>query len=139
MRHVRTTGALTLAVAGAAVVSTLLLPAAASADPGFGGPGPWVQPGGPGPAGPRQGGPGPGGPGPGGPERGGPGAAPASWNHPEWGAGWNNGFPQQGWIPPDGWQAPQGWTNPTGWQPPQGWCSGPINGLIHPICWFLPH
>ena len=65
---------------------------------------------------------------------------PANWYHPEWGAGWNNGYPQQGWTPPPNWGPPQGWTNPTGWAPPPGylypqwWCSGPWRQAWHLRC-----
>lgn len=130
MKHIRSTGVFTLAAASAAMVGTLALPAAASAEPLGGGTGisqwgpQWGQPGHPGEPGPGR-----------------PPGAPAEWHHPEWGAGWNDGYPQQGWQPPQGWEPPPGWTNPTGWQPPAGagWCGGPIRDLIHPICWFLPH
>ena len=42
------------------------------------------------------------------------------WHHPEWGAGWNDGRPAPGWIPPAGWYPPADWTPPVGWFPPAG-------------------
>ncbi|AFM16141.1 hypothetical protein Mycch_1339 [Mycolicibacterium chubuense NBB4] len=66
---------------------------------------------------------------------------PANWYHPEWGPGWNNGYPDADWMPPANWGPPEGWTNPTGWSPPHGWippswwCDGPIRNLIHLRCW----
>lgn len=64
------------------------------------------------------------------------------WYHPEWGAGWNNGYPAPGWIPPAGWYPPSDWTPPAGWYPPPGWapphdwvgpCAGPLFDLFHPL------
>ena len=65
---------------------------------------------------------------------------PPGWYHPEWGPGWNNGYPARGWIPPANWGPPEGWTNPTGWEPPPGWayprwwCSGPWRQMWHLRC-----
>jgi hypothetical protein len=64
------------------------------------------------------------------------------WNHPEWGRGWNNGYPAPGWVPPAGWAPPNDWTPPVGWYPPPGYapppnwvgpCAGPLSGLFHPV------
>src|ERR1700758_4878590 len=66
---------------------------------------------------------------------------PYDWYHPEWGPGWNNGYPAPGWVPPPGWRPPndwvppQGWSPPPGYAPPQSWvgpCHGPLNVLLHP-------
>jgi hypothetical protein len=35
-----------------------------------------------------------------------------AWYHPEWGQGWNNGYPAPGWVPPMGWAPPVGWVPP---------------------------
>ena len=32
---------------------------------------------------------------------------PRDWDHPEWGPGWNNGFPARGWVPAVGWVPPR--------------------------------
>ena len=67
---------------------------------------------------------------------------PRDWDHPEWGAGWNNGYPAPGWYPPAGWVPPTDWTPPAGWYPPPGWapppswvgpCAGPLFDLFHPL------
>ena len=61
--------------------------------------------------------------------------------HPEWGSGWNNGYPAPGWVPPMGWAPPVDWMPPVGWAPPPGYappaswrgpCRGPLFNLIHP-------
>ncbi|HEY6573783.1 MAG TPA: hypothetical protein VI029_02380 [Mycobacterium sp.] len=66
----------------------------------------------------------------------------ADWNHPEWGRGWNNGYPAPGWIPPAGWAPPPDWAPPRGWFPPRGYapppnwvgpCAGPLFDLFHPL------
>jgi hypothetical protein len=63
------------------------------------------------------------------------------WYHPEWGPGWNNGYPAPGWIPPQGWAPPTDWVPPQGWYPPPGYalpgnwrgpCYGPLFNLFHP-------
>jgi hypothetical protein len=65
---------------------------------------------------------------------------PFDWYHPEWGPGWNNGYPAAGWTPPENWTPPQGWTNPSGWEPPPSWrypvwwCSGPWRDWWHLRC-----
>ena len=60
---------------------------------------------------------------------------PGDWHHPEWGPGWNDGYPAPGWVPPIGWAPPPDWTPPAGWYPPPGWappptwvgpCAGPL-------------
>jgi hypothetical protein len=65
-----------------------------------------------------------------------------NWNHPEWGPGWNNGYPAPGWIPPAGWVPPPDWAPPAGWYPPPGYappqnwvgpCAGPLFELFHPV------
>jgi hypothetical protein len=68
---------------------------------------------------------------------------PHDWdNHPEWGPGWNNGYPSAGWYPPAGWVPPPDWNPPAGWYPPPGWapppdwvgpCAGPLFDLFHPM------
>ena len=62
---------------------------------------------------------------------------PGDWdNHPEWGPGWNNGYPAPGWYPPAGWVPPPDWAPPPGWAPPPDWvgpCAGPIFDLFHPL------
>jgi len=67
---------------------------------------------------------------------------PRDWDHPDWGAGWNDGYPAPGWIPPAGWAPPPDWIPPAGWYPPagfappQGWvgpCHGPLFDLFHPL------
>jgi len=67
------------------------------------------------------------------------------WDHPEWGRGWNRGYPAPGWIPPRGWYPPADWAPPSGWYPPAGWappgdwvgpCSGPLFDLFHPVRCF---
>jgi hypothetical protein len=64
---------------------------------------------------------------------------PGYWHHPEWGPGWNDGYPQPGWVPPEGWIPPQGWAPPPGWAPPAWYhipCGGPLWNLFHPLhCW----
>jgi hypothetical protein len=64
------------------------------------------------------------------------------WYHPEWGPGWNNGYPAPGWIPPAGWAPPPDWAPPAGWYPPEGYapppgwvgpCGGPLFDLFHPV------
>ncbi|MET0703402.1 MAG: hypothetical protein ABWY93_27475 [Mycobacterium sp.] len=64
------------------------------------------------------------------------------WHHPEWGAGWNDGYPAPGWVPPAGWVPPNDWAPPVGWAPPIGYapppnwvppCAGPLFGLFHPL------
>jgi hypothetical protein len=100
-----------VAAAGIAIAGAMAFPAVAAAEPA--GPGYsqyWGPPGHPGPP------------------------PPGDWYHPEW-AGWNNGYPEPGWVPPPGWQAPDDWYNPTGWQPPPGWCGGPVRFVVHPRCW----
>ena len=66
------------------------------------------------------------------------GPGPADWHHPEW-AGWNDGYPDPGWRPPEGWEPPGDWNNPGGWAPPADYhmhCGGPLWNLFHPIpCW----
>ena len=68
--------------------------------------------------------------------------APGDWHHPEWGPGWNDGYPAPGWVPPAGWAPPMDWVPPVGWAPPAGWaapagwippCQGPLFALFHPI------
>ena len=65
---------------------------------------------------------------------------PPDWYHPEWGPGWNNGYPGAGWVPPDGWAPPADWANPSGWAPPPEWtppwwwCSGPWRDMFHLRC-----
>jgi len=109
-----------LAAAAIGIAGTLAFPAVAVAQPTTeGGVGLYQTWGGPGYSGDGQ-------------------VAPGDWSHPEWGAGWNNGYPQQGWTPPQGWAPPTDWTNPTGWQPPPGWCGGPFRDLIHLRCWVRP-
>ena len=70
------------------------------------------------------------------------GPPPRDWVHPEWGRGWNNGYPAPGWVPPAGWYPPPDWTPPAGWYPPAGWappawwvgpCRGPLFDLFHPV------
>jgi hypothetical protein len=65
-----------------------------------------------------------------------------NWNHPEWGQGWNNGYPAPGWVPPAGWAPPPDWVPPAGWYPPPGYnpgpnwvgpCAGPLFDLFHPL------
>jgi hypothetical protein len=65
-----------------------------------------------------------------------------NWYHPEWGPGWNNGYPAPGWVPPAGWMPPPDWAPPAGWYPPQGYapppnwvgpCAGPLFDLFHPV------
>jgi hypothetical protein len=67
---------------------------------------------------------------------------PRDWYHPEWGRGWNNGYPAPGWVPPIGWAPPPDWLPPAGWYPPAGWapppwwvgpCAGPLFNLFHPL------
>ena len=61
---------------------------------------------------------------------------PRDWDHPEWGSGWNNGYPAPGWYPPAGWAPPPDWYPPPGWAPPPGWvgpCAGPLFDLFHPL------
>ncbi|MBE1552319.1 hypothetical protein GGC64_006406 [Mycobacterium sp. OAS707] len=67
---------------------------------------------------------------------------PGDWHHPEWGPGWNDGYPAPGWVPPIGWAPPPDWTPPAGWYPPPGWapppswvgpCAGPLFDLLHPL------
>jgi hypothetical protein len=67
---------------------------------------------------------------------------PRDWDHPEWGPGWNNGYPAPGWYPPAGWVPPPDWAPPAGWHPPPGWapppgwvgpCAGPLFDLFHPL------
>jgi hypothetical protein len=64
------------------------------------------------------------------------------WHHPEWGPGWNDGYPAPGWVPPAGWVPPNDWAPPAGWAPPVGYapppnwvppCAGPLFGLFHPL------
>ena len=55
---------------------------------------------------------------------------PYDWYHPEWGPGWNNGYPAPGWVPPPGWQPPNDWTPPRGWSPPPNY--GPPASWYHP-------
>lgn len=63
---------------------------------------------------------------------------PGDWYHPEWGPGWNNGYPAPGWVPPEGWAPPPDWNNPGRWAPPPGWCGGPVRDALHPRCWWAP-
>src|SRR6516165_5736292 len=67
---------------------------------------------------------------------------PYDWYHPEWGPGWNNGYPAPGWVPPQGWRPPNDWVPPQGWAPPPGYaptqswvgpCTGPLADLLHPV------
>lgn len=60
----------------------------------------------------------------------------ADWHHPEWGPGWNDGYPAPDWYPPAGWTPPGDWYNPAGWAPPRDWvgpCYGPLFDLFHPV------
>ena len=67
---------------------------------------------------------------------------PGDWHHPEWGPGWNDGYPAPGWVPPIGWAPPPDWVPPAGWYPPAGWapppawvgpCAGPLFDLLRPL------
>lgn len=70
---------------------------------------------------------------------------PGDWHHPEW-AGWNDGYPARGWVPPPGWAPPQDWNNPGGWPAPDwyhpewaGWNNGyPAPGWAPPAGWQPP-
>jgi hypothetical protein len=116
MKSTKTRTAIRLAAAGACLVGTLACPAVASAA------GPAMITNGAGlhqDWGPR-----------------------GPWYHPEWGPGWNNGYPAPGWVPPAGWAPPPGWAPPVGWYPPAGYappqnwvgpCAGPLFDLFHPV------
>jgi hypothetical protein len=118
MRSTKSWGVITVTAASACVAGAMMFPAVASAA------GPDVQAGSP-PTGfardwPHNG----------------------NWYHPEWGPGWNNGYPAPGWIPPAGWAPPPDWAPPAGWYPPPGYapppnwvgpCAGPLFNLFHPI------
>jgi hypothetical protein len=112
---------LALAAAGVSLAAALVCPAVASADVPAAPPGGFSTDWGPN--------------GPGRPH-------PGDWHHPEWGAGWNDGYPAPGWVPPVGWAPPPDWTPPAGWYPPPGWappptwvgpCAGPLFDLFHPL------
>src|ERR1700752_2368476 len=45
---------------------------------------------------------------------------PGDWHHPEWGPGWNDGYPAPGWVPPIGWAPPPDWPPAAGCDPPTG-------------------
>ncbi|MGY4649374.1 hypothetical protein [Mycobacterium sp. URHB0021] len=107
---------LTLAAAGVSLMAALAVPAVASANvptaPPTGYATDWGHYGRNGPAHPRD------------------------WDHPEWGPGWNNGYPAPGWYPPAGWAPPPDWYPPRGWAPPPDWvgpCAGPLFNLFHPL------